>query len=153
MFIQISPMFSQTVEYALRAVVCLAQHAESPLTTQQIADGTQVPPDYLAKVMQCLGRGGIVQAQRGKHGGFTLSRPTNELTILEVVNTVDPVRRITVCPLRLKAHGRQLCPLHRRLDDALALIEEALGETFIADLLGETAGVQPLCNIARPAHA
>jgi DNA-binding IscR family transcriptional regulator len=53
-------MFSQTAEYALRAVVALADSGGQPLTTQQISTVTQVPPDYLAKVMQALGRSGLV---------------------------------------------------------------------------------------------
>ena len=49
-------MFSQTAEYALRAVVSLADSDGRPLTTQQLAETTQVPLDYLSKVMQALGR-------------------------------------------------------------------------------------------------
>ena len=66
-------MFSQTTEYALRAVAWLAENAGSAQTTQQIADGTQVPSDYLSKVLQTLARAEIVSAVRGKNGGFTLS--------------------------------------------------------------------------------
>src|SRR5689334_18543405 len=73
-------MVSQTAEYALRAVVCLGNQAGTPLTTQQIAEVTRVPVGYLAKVMQALGRGGIVSSQRGLHGGFTLARPMDELS-------------------------------------------------------------------------
>ena len=43
-------------------------------------------------------------------------RPT-EVTILDVVNAVDPIQRIKTCPLGLKTHGVRLCPLHRRMDD------------------------------------
>jgi Rrf2 family protein len=145
-------MFSQTVEYALRAVVWLADHPHSPATGQQIAGGTQVPTDYLLKVMQSLGRAGLVHAQRGKGGGFTLSDQPARLTILEVVNAVDPIRRIRSCPLRLTSHRGALCPLHRRLDDALAQIERAFHETTIADLLADESAPRPLCNIAEVAH-
>src|SRR5215472_15068949 len=105
MFIQISSyMFSQTAEYALRAVVSLADSCGQPLTTQQISTATQVPLDYLAKVMQALGRSGLVESQRGKQGGFRLTRPADALTILDVLNAVDPVARIRSCPLHLKGH-------------------------------------------------
>jgi Rrf2 family protein len=124
------------------------------MTTQQIAHATRIPPDYLAKVMQSLGRGGLVQAQRGKHGGFTLARPAARLTILEVVNTVDPLRRLHACPLGLKAHRNELCSLHKRMDDAIRLIEQTLDATSIADLLADkTSAAQPLCNFSRAARA
>ena len=47
-------MLSQTVEYALRAVVYLAMHSPDPQTTAAIAKATQVPTAYLAKVLQGL---------------------------------------------------------------------------------------------------
>ena len=146
-------MFSQTAEYALRAVVSLADHDEGPLTTQQISLATQVPLDYLSKVMQALGRGGLVESQRGKHGGFTLSRPAHRITILDVLNAVDPLPRIRSCPLRLKAHARHLCPLHEKLDHALATVERAFSGSLISDLLADDSSVRPLCGAGKVNHA
>src|SRR5579863_5885097 len=118
-------MLSQTVEYALRAVVHLADLDPTPQTTDQIAAATLVPKAYLSKVIQGLSRAHIVQSKRGIGGGVSLARSPSELTILDVVNAVEPIMRIRHCPLGLSAHGINLCPLHRRLDDALALVENA----------------------------
>lgn len=137
-------MISQTAEYALRAVVYLASQRGAALTTQQIAAATKVPAGYLSKVLQALGRAGLVTSQRGLHGGFTLARPPEELTVLEVINSVDPVKRIEKCPLDLAAHGNRLCPLHRRLDDAIGMVEQALGQSTISELLAEPTESRPL---------
>ena len=142
-------MFSQTVEYALRAVVYLADQAPEPRTTEQIAVATRVPRAYLSKVLQSLSRGGIVHSQRGLGGGMTLVGPAVELTILEVVNAVEPLQRIRSCPLGLSAHGVRLCPLHRRLDDAMAQVEEAFAHTTLAEILAEPSRSVPLCNFPR----
>jgi len=141
-------MFSQTVEYSLRAIVWLAAHVDAPQTNQQIADATLVPAGYLAKVMQSLGRTGIVTAQRGKHGGFVLARPAETVSVLEVINTVEPIQRIRECPLGIASHGSHLCPLHKRLDAAMEMIEDAFRETSIADILSEPSKSKPLCHIA-----
>jgi Rrf2 family transcriptional regulator, nitric oxide-sensitive transcriptional repressor len=141
-------MISQTAEYALRAIVYLADRNDAPQTTQQIAEVTRVPAGYLAKVMQGLSRAGLVHAQRGLHGGFTLARTAEELTVLDVVQAVDPLRRIERCPLGIKDH-QSLCPLHRRLDSAVAMVEQALGESTIAELLAEPKRgkmPKPLCS-------
>jgi Rrf2 family protein len=127
-------MFSQTAEYALRAVVALASKPGTAQTAQQVSDASQVPLDYLFKVLQLLGRAGLVTGQRGKGGGFQLARPGNEIAVLEVVNAVDPIRRIKACPLGIPAHARGLCPLHRKLDDAFRSMEEAFAETAVAEL-------------------
>jgi Rrf2 family protein len=139
-------MFSQTAEYALRAVACLGMEHESSLTTDEIAKTTRVPKAYLSKVLQSLRQGGIVKSFRGIGGGIRLAHPPEELTILQVVNAVDPIKRIRECPLGLAAHGIHLCPLHRRLDDALASVEEAFASTTLAEVLAEPSESVPLCN-------
>src|SRR3954449_5161868 len=139
-------MFSQTVEYALRTVVFLAGQKPATATTVQIAAGTKVPGAYLSKVIQNLNRAGIVQSQRGAGGGVTLAKSPLRLTILEVVNAVDPIRRIHECPLGLASHGVRLCPLHKRLDSALAMVEEAFGSTSLAEILAEPTTSKPLCE-------
>lgn len=139
-------MISQTAEYALRAAVFLAEDTAIPRTNIQIAAGTEVPVGYLAKVMQSLSRSGIVLAQRGPNGGFVLRIPANELTVLRVINAVDPIQRFPECPLKLAHHGKNLCPLHRKLDDTAKLVEECFGDTTISDLLNVPATRKPLCR-------
>jgi len=142
------PMISQTSEYALRAIVMLGWSPGSPRTTQQIAVQTQVPSGYLSKVLQALGRAGVVEGQRGLYGGFVLARPLNELTILDVINAVDPLKRIGRCPLGLVEHGNRLCPLHRRLDQGIADMKALFRGTTIGQLLAEQDTSQPLCELA-----
>src|SRR3954469_17603373 len=147
------PVFiSQTSEYALLSVVALGRHAEGPLTTRQISEETRIPAGYLSKVLQGLFRAGLVNARRGLHGGYSLARGLDELTVLDVINAVDPIRRIVECPLGLAAHRGGLCALHRRLDEATALVETHFRETTIAGLLNEPGGpVDALCEVPRPA--
>ena len=149
-------MFSQTAEYALRAAVCLSDSGDRSLTTQEIADRTQVPRDYLSKVLRELARAGLVLAQRGKNGGFSLLRPPERVTIYDVVDAVDPVPRIKTCPLRLQAHRERLCPLHAKLDCAYATVESELRSATLAQML--ESDVKPLCEapatgLAEAAHA
>ena len=143
-------MFSQTVEYALRAVVHLAAQSPEPQTTGQIAHKTLVPKAYLSKVLQALGRAGIVHSQRGVGGGIALVRTPKELTILEVVNAVEPIQRIRTCPLGLKTHGARLCPLHKRMDAALATVEDAFRRSTLAEVLAEPSASTPLCEVPTP---
>ncbi|MFN8708266.1 MAG: RrF2 family transcriptional regulator [Planctomyces sp.] len=139
-------MFSQTVEYALRAVVHLAIHSPRPQKTADIATATQVPTAYLAKVLQGLREKEIVRLQRGIGGGVSLARAPSEFTILDIVNAVDPIQRIKTCPLDLKSHGVRLCSLHRRMDDALSRMEAAFSSTTLAELLEDPNPSVPLCD-------
>jgi Rrf2 family protein len=132
---------SRTAEYALRAVVHLAAQTDesSSQTVGQVAAGTRVPAGYLAKVLQNLSRAGLIASQRGLGGGFRLVKSAHDISIYEVIQAVDPIQRIRTCPLGLEAHGTNLCPLHRRLDNAMEMIEEQFRTTTIAELLTDTS--------------
>lgn len=143
-------MFSQTVEYALRAMVHLAIHAPHPQKTIAIAAATKVPPAYLAKVLQGLRVKDLVHLQRGIGGGVTLKRTPADISILDVVSAVDPLQRIRTCPLDLKSHGVRLCALHRRMDDALQRMETAFATTTLAELLDDPNPSIPLCESNQP---
>ena len=128
-------MFSQTAEYALRAAVYLAMHPEGLVGSGLLAKHTKVPHGYLSKVLNDLVDAGIANSRRGPSGGFCLARPASEITVLNVINAVDPIRRISTCPLGIPSHGPQLCRLHRRLDDAIATVESALAASTLADMV------------------
>ena len=139
---------TQTAEYALRAVVWLAQHPGEPQTKNQIAAATQVPSSYLPKVFQPLVRGGLIAGQRGIGGGYSLVKDPAEMTLLEVINQVDPIQRIESCPLALKSHSTKLCPLHSLLNKVILAEEKRLGDTKVADVIGKPGDISPLCEIA-----
>jgi Rrf2 family nitric oxide-sensitive transcriptional repressor len=97
----------------------------------------KVPQSYLSKVLQSLVRGGLVISTRGLNGGFVLSRPPAEISMLDIMNAVNPIQRIESCPLDVEAQSADLCPLHRRLDEAMAHVQEAFAATSLAELLSE----------------
>lgn len=137
-------MLSNTVEYALRAMMHLAALGEGGAATcESIAAATQVPQGYLSKVLRDLVVASLVLSQRGPNGGFSLARAPGSITMLDVVNAVDPITRIRRCPIGNPAH-MNLCPLHRRIDNALALIERQFNETTLAEILEtkDTTGSQ-----------
>jgi Rrf2 family nitric oxide-sensitive transcriptional repressor len=139
-------VISQTVEYALRAIVTIANHRGKPCTAQKISEITQVPAPYLSKLMQGLVRSGVVKSQRGLHGGFVLTKDAGELTIWEIVDAVEPMKRIEECPLGITSHGSELCPLHRRLADAIEVVEKMFRETTIEDVISAPGRPTPLCD-------
>ncbi len=130
-------MFSQTVEYILRVVVFLAVREQSPSTTNQISGATQVPIGYLAKIMQRLGKSGLVKSQRRRNGGFVLAKSAYQLSLYDIIQGLEPIGRISRCPLNIPEHRTALCPLHARLDKAVAAVETTLREASIVDLMAQ----------------
>ena len=136
----------RSAEYGLRAIVWLAAHPDTTVSTSGIADGTQVPPGYLSKVLQSLGRAGLVESNPGRAGGFRLMRPADEISVLDVVSAVETLERVPHCPLRLKSHRHELCSLHRRLDQVAEMVERAYAEMTIAEIAAETSPRRAMCE-------
>jgi Rrf2 family transcriptional regulator, nitric oxide-sensitive transcriptional repressor len=140
-------MFSQTTEYALRAMSCLALAPDQLVPTNTLAAMTKVPSNYLAKVLQQLATAKLITGRRGVGGGYRLARPAGQINLLDIVNTVGTLQRITSCPLGLPNHGTNLCALHRTMDNAAANIIKMLDGVTLQNLI-EAPGVanKPLCD-------
>jgi Rrf2 family transcriptional regulator, nitric oxide-sensitive transcriptional repressor len=140
-------VISQSAEYSLRAVCCLASQSHMPLTTQHIAEIAKIPAGYLSKILQALGKAGLVNSQRGIHGGFVLAKDPAELTVLQVLQSVEHVQRIHACPLGLPQHSEgELCALHRHLDAAMAAVEKSFAECTIAQLMSDACKRPMACG-------
>ncbi len=132
-------MLSNTAEYALRIMICLSEEGAA-MTSEEIAKATKVPGDYAVKILQWLGRAKLVHGQRGRGGGFRLSCDPRRTTLLDVVNVIDPLERITECPLGREAHRSALCPLHSRLDEVIGMLTESLGGMTIKSVIDGQSG-------------
>ena len=139
-------MISKTAEYALRAVACMGGTGGTPISADALAERTHVPRRYLTRVLQDLCAAGLARSRPGPGGGYELTKPIGKLTILDIINTVEPIQRITKCPLGLKSH-KKLCPLHAELDKAYAATEKAFAGVTIEDLINSTNPITPLCEI------
>ncbi len=138
-------MLSKTAEYALRAVACIGSKANRPISANLLAEQTKVPRRYLTRVLQDLCKSGLVQSRPGPGGGYELTYALSKLTILDVINTVEPIARIKRCPLGLKSHT-DLCPLHAELDKAYEAMEKAFASVTIQDLVESASPIIPLCE-------
>jgi len=118
-------------------MVALAAGDGSPMTTRQIAETMKVPQSYLSKVLQSMVRARLVHSTRGLKGGFVLARSPDEVNMMEILNAVSPYKRIETCPLDIEGHSSQLCPLHRRLDAAMAMVQDAFEGTTLAEILSD----------------
>lgn len=138
-------MFSQTTEYALRVMACLALSPSLLVPTVALAERTKVPAHYLAKVLQQLAGASLVTGRRGVRGGYKLARPASEITLLNVVRAVSSIERIETCPMGDRPRG-DLCPLHRAMDGATSMVIDFLDGRTLEALTTEPGDGQPLCE-------
>lgn len=122
-------MFSQTVEYALRAMVQLAVDSSGQATTKDIAEKAKVPSAYLAKVLQSMRKGGLIHSRRGIGGGVTLAKPANKISLLDVIDAVEPLKRT---PGKKAASAVQL---QKSMDAAVEQLRSTFAQETLADML------------------
>ena len=140
-------LLSEACDYGLRAVIWLAQRPPEPYKVKEIAEGTRAAPGYLIKVLQELTKAGILTARRGSQGGFTLQSDPAVLTALDVINAIDPLERIETCPLQLESHSRELCLMHRCVDEAMVTIEASFRQTTIQDVVSGVPASTTFCDV------
>ena len=127
-------MFSQTTEYALRAVLHIAAHAAgAPVRAHELATAIGVPQNYLSKTLHQLARAGILTSTRGPTGGFELAVPAESLTLQRIASTFEaPPRRC------LLGHGTcgeiPSCRAHARWAPIATALQTFFGTTTVADL-------------------
>ena len=77
-------------EYGLKALLALAMvHGQRTLSLREISVHEKLPVKFLEQIMIIMKRGGFVQSVKGKHGGYSLSRAPQAITVGEVVRAID----------------------------------------------------------------
>ena len=81
---------TRSTAYALLAVGYVAKNQDEGLVrSENIAKQYEIPLEYLLKILQQLVRAKVLRSKRGPQGGFWLARPTNKITMLEIIEAVD----------------------------------------------------------------
>lgn len=108
-------MFSKTCEYAIRALLFIAQKSEqgNRIGIKEISKGVGAPEHFLAKILQDLSRKGMVQSIKGPNGGFFIDNSSRKTTLADIVTAMDGDTLFTGCGLGLKiCSEKNPCPLH-----------------------------------------
>jgi Rrf2 family protein len=131
-------LFSQTAEYALRAAACLAAAApEALLSSEHIAAEASIPAPYVPKVLRPLVEAGLVEARRGRGGGFRLARPAGHICLHEVLDAAGALPQPDRCAFGHDRCRPELpCPLH----DQWTILQDAVLGWARAGTLADLAG-------------
>jgi Rrf2 family protein len=130
-------------DYSLRAVLHLARHDDGePRSARRIAEAMDVPASWLPRLLADLVDAGLLVSVTGRSGGHRLARPPDQISLLEVVDAVEPERSPT-CVLRggpCAWEGR--CAFHEPWAAAKQAMLDRLAATTFADVvaLDETLG-------------
>jgi Rrf2 family iron-sulfur cluster assembly transcriptional regulator len=130
-------LLSRSGIHAVRALVALAQLPDGEFKgAAALAEATDAPPNYLGKLLQGLAREGLVESQKGLGGGFRLARNSDQITMYDVVRSIEDVRRWTQCIFGgAGCSDRNPCALHHRWAGVRESYVDMLQTTRLIDLL------------------
>jgi Rrf2 family protein len=134
-------MFSKACEYAIRAVMFVAQKSRdgAKVGIREIAKGIDSPEHFIAKILQDLSRKGLISSQKGPSGGFFLDERSLKAPLADIVRSIDGDGLFTGCALGLRQCSEvKPCPLHDEFkkirDDLSALLQNTTVGEFSTQL-------------------
>ncbi|MCA8917646.1 MAG: Rrf2 family transcriptional regulator [Planctomycetes bacterium] len=129
-------MFSQTTEYAIRALIEIATRPEGEqVLAGELAESLNIPQHYLSKLLQQLVRTRVLKSVRGRNGGFSLSRPAAKVCLREVVEPFEDLKKFEDCILGQKVcSDAGACPLHEFWKNVRERYLEELDSKTLQDL-------------------
>ncbi len=103
---------SMAAEFAIRGVLCLAQeYGHGPLPLEEICRRRGLQKQYLTKLFGMLARANLIDAVRGKGGGYLLARSPEDITLLEVIQAVEGPLAVNLCQTDPPKCGDSECPV------------------------------------------
>jgi Rrf2 family protein len=129
-------VLSRSSEYALRALSLLALKDEGePMQAREIANELGLPPDFLTKILRRLTTTEILSSQRGRSGGFRLTRPAEEISLLAVVMPFEAQASGMECLLgSTGCDDEASCPMHEPWFKIRTSLYDLLEQTSLADV-------------------
>lgn len=147
---------SNAVEYALHCLLHLVdtETASTGVSTRDLADLQGVSPEYLAKIFTKLHDAGIVAGNEGARGGFTLARPAEKISVLDVVVAIDGRKPLFDCKeIRLgcavfgnstpRWASKGVCSIHAVMLEAEARMRTVLASHTLAGISNRVAAKAP----------
>lgn len=129
-------IYSRSAEYAIRAFVHLAEVPPGKYAmVKQIAGQAEIPAHFLAKILQQLARKGFLRSSKGPTGGFSLRQSAGDITILQIVESIDGLEDYHRCPAGMaECNDQQPCGMHDSWKGLRSRIMDYLEQTSIEDL-------------------
>lgn len=133
---EVHMIYSRSAEYAIRAFVHLATVPEGKYAmVKQIAETGDIPSHFLAKILQQLARKGFLRSSKGPTGGFCLRTPANEITLVQLVESIDGLTEYGRCPAGMtECNDQAPCGMHDSWKALRGRIMEYLERTTIEDV-------------------
>ncbi|NIA67227.1 SUF system Fe-S cluster assembly regulator [Pelagibius litoralis] len=127
---------NRLTDYAVVVMSQMSLRGENLRSAQQIADDTAVPLPTVSKLLNLLGRAGLVTSQRGATGGYTLSRSPEQISVAQIIQALEGPIALTACVdgAAESCDVQSLCPMRGNWNKVNTAIQDALTSVSLAEM-------------------
>jgi len=130
--------FTKRIDYGLMAMHYVATHqGDGTIGVRRIADEFGMPPEWLAKILQRLAKGGLMASQSGPRGGYRLTLPASAVTIGQVIRVLERPVAIVSCMDHDDCPQMSRCSLRQPARKIQAAITVVLDTMTLAELIAD----------------
>lgn len=145
-------MLSQTSQYALRIMSCIAvARGAQPVRAKLIAQSIDCPPAYVSKVSRKLVEAGLLRAEKGHGGGFILGRSPEKIFFRQILDAVQPTQEKKQCIFGWRrCDSKAPCILHHRWNAVSGAFNEWAKKTTLADIQSDATASKWILRVSEP---
>lgn len=126
---------SKMTDYGTVVMTHLAQHPERRYSARELAAEVHIGVATVSKILKILERAGLLVAQRGKNGGYTLAREPEAITVAQVIRAMEGPIALTECASEaLQCDQEDSCTVQSNWQRINKAIMRALEEVSLAEM-------------------
>ena len=126
---------SEAASLAIHSMILMAEAPKGPLSAKEIASGMDASEAHLSKVLQRLGKAGLVRSTRGPKGGFVLGKPADSIALLDIYEAIEgPLETVTCLLGKPICGGGERCCMGGLLQVVGEQVRQHLAKTKLSDL-------------------
>ena len=140
---------TKQTDYGIVLLTLLAQEPSRLFTAPELAAEAQLPLPMVSKILKILAREGVVQSHRGAKGGYNLGRPPEDISVAEVISTLEGPISITECidDTPGDCGYAASCPVRSNWNRINLAVRQALEQISLAEMCPPASPAQRLVAI------
>lgn len=147
-------MFSTSCDYGLQAMLYLALHytEKENIDLNSIVEKLDIPKHYLSKILQVLVKHKLLVSMKGPKGGFRLSRPPSEITLIEIIEAIDGLDIFNECGIGFKkCDDDHPCPIHHEYKEIRNKIQHLFENKTLEELTKDVKSGESIVTLGHKA--
>jgi len=128
--------FSKTTSYAISVLSFMARHEEEKYSAKKLNEILEIPWPYLRQLLTSLSKSGFIYSTQGRHGGFQLNKPADQIFLAEIIDSVEGLKVLSTCIMGFKeCPFDHTCAMHDVWEETRNSILLVLNQTTLDQLL------------------